>query len=1164
MEEVENTGSRILAQNYANDTSIDAEIDSLRQELGLSSSEVDELAKEDIPEPTPEQLEQKGAEDFTKLDEDLKTTLPKGMTLGTRIDFAAGAFKGTIKGAEDLGNLAIEGFNAVDNWFEARGGKAADLSDNVGNLAFAPAAGTAISEQIGYAAGRYFSPLMGWMKGVGAVTKLGKAGKASAAVMGSAITSAAAVDPDDKNIAALMESIPELEGIVPDFMAIKPDDTIGQKRFKTGLEAVFVDATLLGTGKVLGAVLEMRKTQKTYAAAKKVAEAGEQIAAKVEAKAANEVPTEAGAVPPAVKEFTPDEQKTLDSAAKYFEEPNLVKVQELAGKENAIDFMQNLGLEDSPLYGQAYEEMRRGTRTIEQIGAEASKIAKDPAAMKELIGRKPGVAVNAEELTALAMHAQAEYQTMQQLIPDAGKAFNNNGERSAFMNQLARFRKMYEKMYTGSSEMGRGLRSFQESWKATKTSAARLELMDEYVRLSGKDADDVARYMQMARKAGVTGNELGKAIATKGRVQKISDIVYEHFYNGAVSGPATHAINALTNAANTVVHPLTTLIASGLSRTEGVYAREALATVQGYWAAQSEAMSTAMQVVFKNKIPEGMAQKIPELRETSIKMDGDGLTARVVNAYGRMINVPNALLSGSDAYFRLVNYRGRMHQMAMRKVLDQGLEVGSKEFNKTYQKLLKSPPQDIKLAADKFSKAQTFTTPMGELSGGEALEGLQTFMQKVPFGRAFTPFIRISANINEAVLNMLPGAQYLSSKINADFLAGGAAKHEAIAKMTVGASLLGSGAYLASTGKVTGSGPKDFASRKALEDRKEGWMPNSYLFADGSRVDLSRFQPFSSLLLMGADAAELMTHLREDSVAQIDDLIKGGLAIFADRATPSFLTEGMPKFFDTLHDIESGKLSVDEALQSMAKFIATAAPGSGFFKATTKRAFDPLKHDTTPESDGLMGMWEKVKNEWMDSVGLGKDLPIQRNIFGDPVVIPAAMGPDFLSPFYTTSQETDPLRDELQRLGLHGPLYNPKQPLGQEHLRISMPPRTVKMGSSGQIHAVDLSPKDYEKYVLYSAGIGLEDTPTLREALTEVLQDEDVALSDENRKYAIKKVVSAYRAMARAKIIGQSTDIQQRFMEAAAYTEYERLGRDEDQLKENLGGITDSLQDVGE
>jgi hypothetical protein len=88
--------------------------------------------------------------------------------------------------------------------------------------------------------------------------------------------------------------------------------------------------------------------------------------------------------------------------------------------------------------------------------------------------------------------------------------------------------------------------------------------------------------------------------------------------------------------------------------------------------------------------------------------------------------------------------------------------------------------------------------------------------------------------------------------------------------MMLGVMLAGTAITMWSTGRLTGSGPKDPAQAK--EWRKQGNRPFSVTWTDdtGERqfFELSPYDPISMPLILVADAAALMNsgHLREDEV----------------------------------------------------------------------------------------------------------------------------------------------------------------------------------------------------------------------------------------------------------------------------------------------------------
>jgi hypothetical protein len=92
-------------------------------------------------------------------------------------------------------------------------------------------------------------------------------------------------------------------------------------------------------------------------------------------------------------------------------------------------------------------------------------------------------------------------------------------------------------------------------------------------------------------------------------------------------------------------------------------------------------------------------------------------------------------------------------------------------------------------------------------------------------------------------------------------------------------------------------------------------------------------------------------------------------------------------------------------------------------------------------------------------------------------------------------------------------VFNPEPKPGEEHLRIKMPDRYIRTTAGGKTDTIRLSPKQYAKLVKLSAGIGLEGMPPLKDSLNVVLKDP--TLTDEMKKYQIKKTIGAYRTMAK-------------------------------------------------
>ena len=120
--------------------------------------------------------------------------------------------------------------------------------------------------------------------------------------------------------------------------------------------------------------------------------------------------------------------------------------------------------------------------------------------------------------------------------------------------------------------------------------------------------------------------------------------------------------------------------------------------------------------------------------------------------------------------------------------------------------------------------------------------------------------------------------------------------------------------------------------------------------------------------------------------------------------------------------------------------------------------------------------------------GYKEDLPPRRNIFGEKIVLEGALGPDFVSPFYTNSVKSNPVAQEIVRLGLD----------------LSMPKRKI----SGQ----DLNSRQFSEYVELA---GKPATQAVRQMLMKWDQSGN-RIPDGLRSEIIRKTFQHHRNVARA------------------------------------------------
>jgi len=241
----------------------DAELLSMAKELGLTTPSDSPKAK------TQDESLREGESFLNSLKKEVKQ-MPGVQTAAQVGNVAKGLGKGAFKFAEDVGNTFIDAGNTIDDFLASKGFGQDDPDWE--RLNFAPKAGESFEEQAGFFIGRYLTPFGAAYKGVKALG-MGAAATNTLAVTGSAAISAITVDPEDKNLAALVESFPELEGYVPDLLAVKDDDSVLVKRVKIGAEAALIDMLTLGTAKAFSKGIGIVKARKAFKKAQKVEEA---------------------------------------------------------------------------------------------------------------------------------------------------------------------------------------------------------------------------------------------------------------------------------------------------------------------------------------------------------------------------------------------------------------------------------------------------------------------------------------------------------------------------------------------------------------------------------------------------------------------------------------------------------------------------------------------------------------------------------------------------------------------------------------------------------------------------------------------------------------------------------------------------------------------------
>lgn len=564
------------------------------------------------------------------------------------------------------------------------------------------------------------------------------------------------------------------------------------------------------------------------------------------------------------------------------------------------------------------------------------------------------------------------------------------------------------------------------------------------------------------------------------------DMMYEIWVNGLLSGPITHSTNIISNAATLLWNIPERQVAS-LIKPGSVRPGEAAAMMGGVVESVGDAWRMAWKA-FKEDAPQFGQSKIetPRRAITADALELTGSVGAAVDFLGNAVRLPGRFLMAGDDFFKSIAFRAELRALAKRQAFREINELGltgkdaARKAKEIEHSILTDPPETIKEAAQEFAAYTTFTRELG--TAGSAI---QMAVQNVPFGRVVLPFIRTPANIFKFAGERTPLA--LASKAVRDELAAGGERQAlALAKIGLGAMTMGYMASMAASGSITGGGPKDKVLRKQLE--LEGWQPYSFKIGN-EYVSFARIEPLGSLIGMAADAADLMGQLGQKDSAELASALT--VALSRNVANKTFV-KGLA---GTLNAVTSQDVHVVKSF--LEKELPTLMPYSSALGQTAKNV-DPVMRDVQSILDAFKA---KVP-------GFSDELPPQRNLYGDKVLLQGGVGPDLFSPLYVKDLKHDPVAHELNRLAYP----------------FTMPSRHVE--------GIPLPPKIYDRYAeLAGKGSPMTGGQSLQGALQETMQTSIYKHAadgpDGGKVTLLKATINRFREMAALQLEQENKDFAQ-------------------------------------
>jgi hypothetical protein len=707
------------------------------------------------------------------------------------------------------------------------------------------------------------------------------------------------------------------------------------------------------------------------------------------------------------------------------------------------------------------EVARRGTRSWAETEAAAKSLK-----IEDLLGRKMGQALNAEQVENARTLLASSSETLKGMAQIVRSGQANDLQKADFMRAFNTHYAIQMQLSGAAAEAGRALQIFR---KVAQSDALRVGQIRDFMAASAAN--------------GVSPEKLADALATMTTPAQVSnfvkqqaratsyDMFLEAWINGLLSGPVTHAVNTTSNLLTAVWMIPERTLAAGLSRLHGgeirggEVAAQTFGLVEGFkdglklaWEAFKKGESSDLMGKIEQQqnraITASNVAQLPVIKKIAPNaLEAGGVAARAVDALGEAIRVPGRFLTAEDELFKAIGYRMELQAQAYRKAANEGLE--GRAMAQRMRDIIADPQNlapEVHLAAVDAARYQTFTKDLGP--GGRAI---QTAANKIPGAKLVVPFIRTPANIMKFAFERTPLAPLMKSVRN-DIAAGGARRDMALARISMGSMAMGVVASYAAAGMITGGGPTDTALRSHLYNT--GWQPYSIKVGD-KYYSYGRLEPVGMMMGLAADAVEIMGELDEIESDKVATTI---VAAISKNVMSKTWLRGLSEMVSAMDD-------PDRYGSKYVKNLAGTAVPTGV--AQIERTLYP---EISEAQDALDAIKARIP-------GYSKELPTRHNLWGEKITFNGALGPDIISPIFTSTEKDSPIDRELLRM----------------RAPIRMPNRT----QSFEGVSIKLDPYEYEEFMVRMNGMKLDSTgKTLKKSLNDlVTKDKDYkALKDDDQK----------------------------------------------------------------
>lgn len=923
-------------------------------------------------------------------------------------------------------------------------------------------------------------------------------------------------DQQDNMTAALVEKFPELEGPIADILAADEDDSPIVASAKNAIEDMVAGA---GAGVAVEAFVKALRGTRAGLHAKRLAQSIPETGDLAEVDAGM------------IDELLGQSDETMDLVGVRKAGPKVaapgVEPGDVMGAVEEPEVFINWARMDTPeaieeamqrmadLDKQGIDVARRGVRTHVQTRMAADR----QNAWQALIERGHGGTLNAEQTTQARNLWVASGDKVNELAHLAAES-PSDANMFAFRKMAATHFAITREVIGARTETARTLNAWKISVGGSEEMSRQVATLLEEgggFKVNQKLAKRIADLYDKGSAEGIE-QALEKSVWAR-----TGDAVAQLYINGLLlTNPQTYAANMVSNTSVIAELMLDRKVANMIGRltgTEnGVETGEAFSMIYGMAEGFNDAILagniTGGRSFLAPETRGALAQfQKMELQRVGFAADTWGMQnthlGTALDVLNTATTVPGEILRLTDEFYKSIGYRMEVHAQATRRA-SQEVRAGTitrDQFKQRVADLVMDPPEDIRLEAVDTALYQTFQNKPQEL-----LNNLAKAWQRFPVvGRLTLPFRITPINIMTHSLEHTPLAPTVT-KWRADYMAGGARRDLAMARLSTGTFMVMTALDLAFSDKLTGSGPEEPAARQLFQRMGK----QDYSLKVGDRwFSFSRTDPVGMYLGMAGDIADAIKYYDgpEEGITHIGSLITAGILAVPQNMFSKTWLSGMA------NAVAAARFP-DRYGSSYAQRLAGSIVPAGV--AAVERAIDPELR--------IASTWaEQIKSR---TPHFSKTLALDRDVWGRVRQYRSDLGVlyDSLSPVYVRNEDKEPVDIALDEVG-----YYPNKP----SWKFVLPKEAAKViGLPTEGVSVDLTnhPHLYSRYVEL-AGNELKliqhFNKGCKDYLNDVVQGRGPKgieyrnfYNNEGKAKIIKDTMDEYREAAKIELLKESPELQ--------------------------------------